>query len=168
MRLCILRIGIHFLKYSGFRALVGLRDPFDDLLCWRDIYNKPIDCKARSSNGTEESIQKRQFFSMIVRIFLLVLVSDPGSVSPFFRDDVSTGPTFCLCGPRRKGVPWEEDCTMRKARRLTSSFKYTTWILAMQCSWTLMSIRMNHPFYVYGGQSFPARQEDSKLQILSR
>lgn len=58
------------------------------------LYNKPIDCKARGSNGTEESIQKIQFFSMIVRIFLLVLVSDPGSVSPFFRDDVGTGPTF--------------------------------------------------------------------------
>lgn len=35
---------------------------------------------------------------------------------------------------------------MREARRSTS-FKYTTWILAMQCSWTLMSIRMNHPFH---------------------
>ncbi|KAK7370480.1 hypothetical protein VNO78_37612 [Psophocarpus tetragonolobus] len=31
MRLCTLRIGIHFMKDSGFRALVGLRDPFDDL-----------------------------------------------------------------------------------------------------------------------------------------
>ncbi|KAK1405784.1 hypothetical protein QVD17_42520 [Tagetes erecta] len=33
MRLCTLRIGIHFLKDKdpGFRALVGLRDPFDDL-----------------------------------------------------------------------------------------------------------------------------------------
>uniref|UniRef100_A0A2N9ID32 Uncharacterized protein ycf68 n=1 Tax=Fagus sylvatica TaxID=28930 RepID=A0A2N9ID32_FAGSY len=37
---------------------------------------------------------------------------------------------------------------------------------AMQCSWTLMSIRMNHLFR--GGKSLPARQEDSKLQILSR
>ena len=36
----------------------------------------------------------------------------------------------------------------------------------MQCSWTLMWIRMNHPFRV--GKSLPARQEDSKLQILSR
>jgi hypothetical protein len=34
---------------------------------------------------------------------------------------------------------------VREARRSTS-FKYTTWILAMQCSWTLMSIRMNPPF----------------------
>ncbi len=53
---------------------------------------------------------------------------------------------------------------MREARRSTS-FKYTTWVLAMQCGWTLMSIRMNHPFH--GGKSLPARQEDSKLQILS-
>ena len=45
----------------------------------------PIDCvcKARGSNRTGESIQKRQFFSII-----LVLVSDPGSVSPFFRDEL--------------------------------------------------------------------------------
>ncbi|KAJ6674323.1 hypothetical protein OIU74_024089 [Salix koriyanagi] len=48
----------------------------------------------------------------------------------------------------------------------SASFKYTTWILAIQWSWTLMSIRMNHPFH--GGKSLPARQEDSKLQILSR
>lgn len=51
---------------------------------------------------------------------------------------------------------------MREARRSTS-FKYTTWVLAMQCGWTLMSIRIHHPFH--GGQSLPARQEDSKLEI---
>lgn len=39
-------------------------------------------------------------------------------------------------------------------------FKYTTWILAMQWSWALMSIRMNQSFH--GGPSLPARQEDSK------
>ena len=37
MRLCILRIGIYFLKDPGFRALVGLRDPFDDLCCVEGI-----------------------------------------------------------------------------------------------------------------------------------
>ena len=45
---------------------------------------------------------------------------------------------------------------MRKARRSTS-FKYTTWILAMQCSWTFILIRMNHLFH--GGKSLPARQD---------
>jgi hypothetical protein len=40
-------------------------------------------CKARGSNGTGESIQKRQFFSII-----LVLVSHLGSVSPFFRNEL--------------------------------------------------------------------------------
>lgn len=46
MRLCTLRIGIHFLKDSGFRALVGLRDPFDDLCLLKGyLYNhNPIDC----------------------------------------------------------------------------------------------------------------------------
>lgn len=82
MRLCTLRIGIHF--HPGFRALMGLWDPFDDLCCvegisiWSDRLRK-----ARGSNRTGESIQKRQFFSI-----RLVLVSDPGSVSPFFRDEL--------------------------------------------------------------------------------
>ena len=67
MRLCTLRIGIYFLKDPGFRALVGLRDPFDDLCCvegisiWSDRLRK-----ARGSNGTGESIQKRQFFSILL------------------------------------------------------------------------------------------------------
>ncbi|KAL5736853.1 hypothetical protein ACOSP7_031307 [Xanthoceras sorbifolium] len=54
---------------------------------------------------------------------------------------------------------------MREARRSTS-FKYTTCILAMQCSWTFIFIRMNHLFH--GGKSLPARQEDSKFKILFR
>ncbi|KAG4165610.1 hypothetical protein ERO13_A13G086515v2 [Gossypium hirsutum] len=35
---------------------------------------------------------------------------------------------------------------MREARRSTS-FKYTTWILAMKWSWAFMRIRMNHLFH---------------------
>ena len=54
--------------------------------------------KARGSNGTGESIQKRQFFSIILVFSIildildyyirLVLVSDFGSVSSFFRDEL--------------------------------------------------------------------------------
>ena len=47
--------------------------------------------KARGSNGTGESIQKRQFFSILLVLdysIRLVSVSDPGSVSPFFRDEL--------------------------------------------------------------------------------
>ena len=53
--------------------------------------------KARGSNGTGESIQKRQFFIYSISLFYynfyyisirLVLVSDPGLVSPFFRDEL--------------------------------------------------------------------------------
>ena len=57
---------------------------FDDLCCvericiWSDRLRKTGD-----SNGTGESIQKRQFFSII-----LILVSDPSSVSPFFYDEL--------------------------------------------------------------------------------
>lgn len=80
-------------------------------------------------------------------------------MSPFFHDELlAPVPHFFSVG-RGLGV------YMREARRSTS-FKYTTRILAMQCNWTLMWIRMNHPFRV--GKSLPARQEDSKLQILSR
>ena len=39
MRLCTLRIGIHFLKDPGFRALAGRpRSSRWPMLCWRDIY----------------------------------------------------------------------------------------------------------------------------------
>ncbi|XLT83071.1 hypothetical protein HN873_004824, partial [Arachis hypogaea] len=51
-----------------------------------------------------------------------------------------------FCRPRRKGAQQQEDCNMREARR-SASFKYTTWVLAMQCGWTLMSIRTNYPFH---------------------
>jgi hypothetical protein len=67
MRLCTLRIGIHFLKDPGFRALVGLRDPFNNLCCVERIsilFDRLR--KAHGSNGTGESIQKRQFFSILL------------------------------------------------------------------------------------------------------
>jgi hypothetical protein len=66
MRLCTLRIGIHFLKDPVFRALVGLRDPFYDPYWVEEIYLYDRLRKACSSN---ESIQKRKFFSII---FVLV------------------------------------------------------------------------------------------------
>ena len=53
----------------------------------------PIDC-VKPAVATEPgkvyiSIQKRQFFSIILVFSIkLVLVSDPGSVSPFFRDEL--------------------------------------------------------------------------------
>ena len=115
--------------------------------------------KARGSNGTGESIQKRQFFSII-----LVLVSDPGSVSPFFRDEL-LAPVLHFVSVNRgeRGAQREEDCNMREqGGQPVSNIQHGFW----QCSWTLMSIRMNHPFH--GGKSLPARQEDSKFQILSR
>lgn len=73
MRLCIiLRIGFHFLKDPGFRALVGLRDTFDDLCCveGNSIIIRyivvPIDCKARSRNGTEAKYTEKTIFSMSI------------------------------------------------------------------------------------------------------
>ena len=43
----------------------------------------PIDCVKPAVATEPGKIQKRQFFSII-----LVLVSDPGSVSPFLRDEL--------------------------------------------------------------------------------
>ena len=63
MRLCTLRIGIHFLKDPDFRALVGLRDPFDDLCCvegisiWSDRLHK-----TRGSNRTGKVYRKDSSF----------------------------------------------------------------------------------------------------------
>ncbi|XBJ09377.1 hypothetical protein VPH35_014461 [Triticum aestivum] len=109
------------------------------------------------------------FLFLDIYFYILVLVSStikisiqpPGSVSSFFRDELSAPVLhFFLYGPRRKGAQQEEDCTMREAQRSTR-FKYGTWILAMQRSWVLISIRMNQSFY--RGQSLPIRQEDSKF-----
>ena len=106
MRLCTLRIGIRFMKDPGIGScltrykystrLVGLRDQNDDLCCvegipiWSDRLRQ-----ARGSKRTGESIQKRQFFSI-----RLVLVSDPGSVSPFFRDEL-LAPALHFCSVDR-------------------------------------------------------------------
>ena len=85
-------------------------------------------------------------------------------MSPFFRDELLAPVLHFVSVDRgERGAQREEDCNMREARGSTS-FKYTTWIMAS--SWTLMLIRMNYPFH--GGKSLPARQEDSKFQILSR
>ena len=87
-------------------------------------------------------------------------------MSSFFRDELLAPVLHFVSVDRgERGAQPEEDCNMREARGSTS-FKYTTWILAMQCSWTLILIRMNSPFH--GGKSLPARQGDSKFQILSR
>jgi len=54
MQLCTLRIRIRFLKDPGFRTLVGLRDPFDDL-CYvvlKGYLSNPIDC-VKSAIATE-------------------------------------------------------------------------------------------------------------------
>ena len=71
---------------------MGLRDPFDDLCCaeGKSICSNRLR-KARGSNGTEESIHKRQLFSII-----LVLVSDPGSVSPFLHDELLAPVLHCV------------------------------------------------------------------------
>jgi len=171
MRLCTLRIGILFLKDPGFRALVGLRDPFDDLCCvegisiWSDRLRK-----ARGSNGTGESIQKRQFFSILLVFSIsirLVLVSDPGSVSPFFRDELLAPVLHFVSvgrgerGSARRGFYHERS----KEVNLVQIYNMDSGN-AMECSWTLMSIRMNHLFH--GGKSLLAILSSSKLQILSR
>ncbi|KAL5745007.1 hypothetical protein ACOSP7_026153 [Xanthoceras sorbifolium] len=54
---------------------------------------------------------------------------------------------------------------MREARRSTS-FKYTTCILAMQCSWTFIFIRTNDLFH--GGKSLPARQRIASSKFCFR
>ena len=120
----------------------------------------PIDC-VKPAVATEPGKVYRKdssFLFYYISIFIsirLVLVSDLGSASPFFRDELLAPVLHFVSVDRgERGAQREEDCNMREARGSTS-FKYTTWILAMQCSWTLMSIRMNHPFH--GGKSLPVR-----------
>ena len=163
MQLCTLWIGIHFLKDLGIRALVGLQDPFDDLCCvegisiWSDRLRKACSC-----NGTRESIQKRQLFSIIL-VLVLVLVSNPSSVSPFYHDELLAPVLhFFSVDREERGLPRKGIVTWEKqGGQPLSNIQHGFW----QCSWTLMSIRMNHLFRE--GKSLPDQQEDSKLQIWS-
>lgn len=61
----------------------------------------------------------------------------------------------------------KEKCKQRTLRSTTSADSNISFIIIYrfwQCGWTLISIRINHPFY--GGKSLPAKQEDNKFQIL--
>ena len=72
MRLCTLRIGIHFLKDPGFRALVSLRDPFDDLCCVEDLYD-PIDCvKPAVATEPGKVYRKDGSFLSIILVFSIL------------------------------------------------------------------------------------------------
>jgi hypothetical protein len=67
------------------------------------------------------------FYILVLVSSTILLVNDPSSVSSFFYDELSRLVLhFFLCGPRRKGAPQEEHCTMREAQRSTH-FKYETW-----------------------------------------
>lgn len=152
MRLCTLRIGIHFLKDPGFRALVGLRDPFDDLCCvegisiWSDRLRK-----AHGSKRTGESIQKRQFFSIILVFSIrLVFVSDPGSVSPFFRDELLAPTLHFVSVDRGEGglvgkriVRWE-----KQGGQPLSNIQHGFWqcnVVGLSCrsEWIILSTEVN-------------------------
>ena len=152
MRLCTLRIGIHFLKDPGFRALVGLRDPFDDLCCvegisiWSDRLRK-----AHGSKRTGESIQKRQFFSIILVFSIrLVFVSDPGSVSPFFRDELLAPALHFVSVDRGEGglvgkriVRWE-----KQGGQPLSNIQHGFWqcnVVGLSCrsEWIILSTEVN-------------------------
>jgi len=139
MRLCTLRIGIHFLKDPGFRALVSLRDPFDDLCCVEGI-----------SIWKDSSISILLVFSISIKF---VLVSDLGSASPFFRDELLAPVLHFVSVDRgerelrgKRIVTWE-----KQGGQPFSNIQHGFW----QWGWTLMSIWMNHPFH--GGKSLPAR-----------
>lgn len=130
----------------------------------RYLYD-PIDCVKRAVATQPCRVYRKESSIYILLVFSisirLGLVSDLGSLSPFFRNELLAPVRhFVSVDPGEGELSGNEDCNMRKARRSTS-FQYTTWVLAMQCSWTLMSIRINYPFH--GGKSLPARQEDSKL-----
>lgn len=74
MRLCTLRIGIHFLKDSGFRALVGLRDPFDDLCLLKGYLYNPIDC-VKPAVATEPGKVYRKDSSLSILLVFSIIIS---------------------------------------------------------------------------------------------
>lgn len=131
-------------------ALVGLRDPFDDLCCVEGIWSDRLR-KARGSNGIGESIhiQKRQFFSILL-VFDLVLVSDPGSVSPFFRDELLAPVLHFVSVDRGEGglsgkriLPWE-----KQGGQPLSNIQHRFWqcnVVGLSCrsEWIILSTGVN-------------------------
>ena len=101
--------------------------------------------KARGSNGTGESIQKRQFFSI-----LLVLVSDPGSVSPFFRDSLLARVLHFVSVDRgerglrgKRIVTWE-----KQGGQPFSNIQHGFWqcnVVGLSCrsEWIILSTEVN-------------------------
>lgn len=70
MRLCTLKIGIHFLKDPGFRALVSRPRSFRwPMLCW-NLYD-PIDC-VRAAVATEPGKVYRKDSSFLLYLFYYV------------------------------------------------------------------------------------------------
>jgi len=67
-------------------------------------------------------------------------------MSSFFRDELLVQVHILSLWIEEKKAWREEGCTMTEARRL-AYLKYSTWILEISWSWTLMSILMNHPFH---------------------
>ena len=106
--------------------------------------------KARGSNGTGESIQKRQFFSILLVSILLVLVSDLGSVSPFFRDELLAPVLHFVSvdrGERGLGgkriVPWE-----KQGGQPLSNIQHGFWqcnVVGLSCrsEWIILSTEVN-------------------------
>lgn len=107
--------------------------------------------KARGSNGTAESIQKRQFFSIILAFsIILVLVSDLGSVSPFFRDELLAPVLHFVSVDRgerglrgKRIVTWE-----KQGGQPLSNIQHGFWqcnVVGLSCrsEWIILSTEVN-------------------------
>lgn len=105
--------------------------------------------KARGSNGTGESIQKRQFYFYYISI-RLVLVSDLGSVSPFFRDELLAPVLHFVSVDRgerelggRRIVTWE-----KQGGQPLSNIQHGFWqcnVVGLSCrsEWIILSTEVN-------------------------
>ena len=107
--------------------------------------------KARGSNGTGESIQKRQFFSIILVFSIkLVLVSDPGSVSPFFRDELLAPVLhFVSVDREERGLSGKRVVTWEKqGGQPLSNIQHGFWqcnVVGLSCrfEWIIFSAEVN-------------------------
>lgn len=76
MRLCILQIGINFLKDPGFRALVSRPRSFRwPMLCWRDIHMIWSIACVRPAVATEPGKVYRKDSSFLLYLFYYISIS---------------------------------------------------------------------------------------------
>lgn len=93
---------LEFIFWSVFRALLVLRDPFNNLCLLKVYLYNPIGCVKPVVATEPGKVYIKEISILLVFYIRFVFVNDQ-ILSEFFLTWWTVGiiPTFCLCGPKR-------------------------------------------------------------------